>query len=90
VDILGAKVRGVMSVEAPGAQGTMMVIDLVGQSVAPLFAGSTRIAREHIRRKAKIPTAGPRELCPGLYIRRNILILIAILLKRLQRKVTNA
>jgi hypothetical protein len=43
----------------------IMVIDLVGQSVAPLFAESTRIARENIRRKAKKPTAGPRELCPG-------------------------
>jgi hypothetical protein len=68
-----------MSVEAPAAQGTMMVIDLVGQTLAPV-AGSTRMAREHIRRKAKKPTAGPRELCPGLYFRRNILIFIAILL----------
>jgi hypothetical protein len=53
---------------------------LVGQSLTPLFAGRTKIVREAMRRKAKIPTTGLREWRFRLYLRRNIFIFIVILL----------
>jgi len=44
-----------------GGQGTIRVIGLVGQSLAPLLAGKTSMARELTRRKAKTRIADPDE-----------------------------